>query len=129
MTIHQELTLHCSKDKVFSALTDSNTFAKFTGAPAVIDACVGGEFSCFNDMISGVTVDIVADNYLVQAWRAGTWDSNVFSIVKIELIAVSEQETRLLFEHKGYPEDQKEHLCIGWHERYWKPMTKYVEAT
>lgn len=128
MTIHQELTLHCSKDRVFSALTDSTSFAEFSGAPAVIDACVGGAFSCFNGMISGIIVEIDPGNCLVQAWRAATWEKHVYSIVSILLIRVSDQETKLVFEHKGYPEDQKEHLCIGWHERYWKPMTKYVES-
>jgi hypothetical protein len=33
--------------------------------------------------------------------------------------------TRLVFDHDAFSEDQKEHLAAGWHENYWKPMTKY----
>jgi hypothetical protein len=29
-------------------------------------------------------------------------------------------------DHTGFPEDQREHLEIGWNMRYWEPLKKYL---
>lgn len=128
MSIHQEIYFKCSARRVFDALTEARQFAELTGAPAEIDAESGGKFSCFGGMITGLSIEIIPNRRLVQAWKVGNWAEGVYSIIKFELVEISESETKLVFDHTGFPEEHKEHLAQGWHERYWEPMKKYLEV-
>lgn len=128
MPIHQEISIKSSAENIFKALTNADTFSALTGMPAQISAAEGGKFSSFGGMISGTMIEIIPNGRLVQAWRVGNWDDGVYSIVKFELEKVSEVETRVVFDHTGFPAEHKEHLTQGWHERYWQPMKKYLES-
>jgi hypothetical protein len=35
-------------------------------------------------------------------------------------------ETRLVFDHAGFPEEQRPHLEGGWQAMYWDPLRKYL---
>ena len=61
----------------------------------------------------------------MQAWRVSNWPDGVYSIVKFELEKISDSETRLIFDHTGFPEEHGEHLDQGWHNQYWEPMKKF----
>jgi activator of HSP90 ATPase len=109
---------------VYRALTDAENFGAMSGgAPTEIDARPGGAFSCFGGMIQGRTIECVAGKRLVQAWRVKTWEAGVYSIVRIELRRAG-AGTRLVLDHTGFPEDEREHLEPGWHANYWEPLRK-----
>jgi uncharacterized protein YndB with AHSA1/START domain len=127
MKINQEIIIKSTAKDVFEALTNSEKFTELSGVQADIDAKEGGKFTCFGGMISGQTIEIEPSQLLVQAWRAGNWDKGIYSIIKIELESIDHANTKLLFEHSGFPEGQKTHLESGWHERYWEPLKKYLE--
>ena len=128
MSIHQEIYFKCKSQRLFEALTKAEQFGELSGAPAEINPESGGKFSCFGGMISGVSIEIVPDKRLVQAWRVGNWDPGVYSIVKFDLEEIGDTETKLVFDHTGFPEEHKTRLEQGWHEKYWVPMKKYLEA-
>lgn len=124
--IHQEIIFQASPKRIYEALIDAEQFSKVTGgAPTDISPIEGGSFSCFGGMIAGRNVELVTDQRIVQAWRAASWEEGVYSIVKFEL---KEQgsETRLIFDHTGFPEGQASHLESGWNENYWKMLEKYL---
>jgi uncharacterized protein YndB with AHSA1/START domain len=126
--IHYEILFNTGPERIFEALTDSGKFSEFTGAPAEIDLVSGGKFSCFNGMITGQTIETSPYNRLVQAWRVGNWEPGVYSIVKFELEKVDESETKLIFDHSGFPEEHRTHLDQGWHDRYWAPLKDYLNV-
>jgi uncharacterized protein YndB with AHSA1/START domain len=128
--IHQEVTIKASPDRVYAALTESAQFTEVTGgAPATIEAVAGGAFSCFGGAIEGRNIELVPGKRIVQAWRVSVgavkWDDGVYSIVKFELVANGD-ETKLVFDQDGFPEDTREHLEGGWHKMYWEPLAKYL---
>ncbi|WP_417899919.1 SRPBCC family protein [Bacillus haimaensis] len=126
ITIHEEITFKTNPNTLYQALTDSKRFSEVTGgAPTDIQADAGGSFSLFGGMIEGRMIEIVPNERIVQAWRAGNWESGVYSIVKFEF-QQQENETLLIFEHVGFPAGQVEHLKVGWTENYWEPLKKYV---
>ena len=127
MPIHQEIVFSCSAHRIFEVLTNAKKFSDLTDAPAEINPEAGGKFSCFGGIISGFSIEIVPNKRLVQAWRVGNWVPGIYSIVKFELEEVSNSETKLIFDHTGFPEADKDHLEQGWHEKYWKPMKKYLD--
>lgn len=126
--IHHEILFNTSPERIFEALTDAKKFSELTGALAKIDSVSGGKFSCFDGMIMGQTIEILPISRLVQAWRVANWDPGVYSIVKFELEKLKEKETKLIFDHTGFPEEHREHLEQGWHERYWAPLKDYLNA-
>lgn len=125
--IQQVVVFQASPESVYDALLDSKKFSDFTGgAPAKISRDPGGAFSCFGGMITGRTVELVPNQRIVQAWRAGNWPDGVYSIVKFELKAQG-PDTKLTLHHAGFPEDNREHLDAGWYKMYWEPLSKYLE--
>jgi uncharacterized protein YndB with AHSA1/START domain len=124
--IHQEVVIKAPPQRVYDALTDAKRFSAFTGgAPAEISREAGGAFTCFGGMIQGRQIELVPGQRIVQAWRAGNWSPGVYSIVRFDLQDTGGQ-TRLVFEHTGFPEDQGEHLASGWNQMYWEPLKKYL---
>lgn len=124
--IHEDIRFDAKAEALYNVLLDSKQFSEMTGgAPADITPEAGGSFSCFGGMIEGRTIELIPNERIVQAWRAGNWDSGVYSIVKFEFKQVG-NETELIFDHTGFPEGQGEHLKIGWEENYWKPLKKYL---
>ncbi len=75
-------------------------------------------------MISGRNIELVPNRRIVQAWRVRDWGDGVYSIARFELNG--QEETQLVFDHTGFPEDQREHLASGWHTRYWEPLRNYL---
>lgn len=124
--IHQEVEFKTSPGRIYDALIDAKQFSKATGgAPTEISPDVGGAFSCFGGMIVGRNLELLQNRRIVQAWRVGNWEPGVYSIVRFEL---KEQNngTRLVFDHIGFPEDNRDHLDAGWASNYWEPLKKYL---
>ncbi|MDQ0483731.1 SRPBCC family protein [Guptibacillus hwajinpoensis] len=125
-TIHEEITFQSTPDRIYQVLTNSKQFSEMSGgAPTDIQNEAGGEFSCFGGMITGRMIELVPNERIVQAWRAGNWDPGVYSIAKFELQQKG-SETILIFDHTGFPEGQGEHLKDGWTENYWSPLKAYL---
>jgi activator of HSP90 ATPase len=125
-SIRQQVIIKASPRQVYDTLLDAKQFSAFTGgAPAEIDSKAGGAFSCFGGMITGRNVELMPNQRIVQAWRAGNWPEGVYSIVRFELDAQG-SETRLTLDHSAFPEGNAEHLEGGWHKMYWEPLKKYL---
>ena len=123
--IHQEIRFNVSPNQLYEALTDATKFAEVTGgAPTEIGSEEGDSFSLFGGMITGRNIELVPNERIVQAWRAGNWEAGVYSIARFEFKERG-NETLLEFTHTAFPEAQGEHLGTGWHENYWKPLENY----
>ena len=124
--IHQEVVVSATATRVYEALTNSKQFSQFTGgAPADIVAQPGGSFSCFGGMIEGRNIELLPGKRIVQAWRARNWPEGVYSIARFELKDKG-GETRLVFDHTGFPEDELSHLEAGWQKMYWEPLKQLL---
>ena len=127
-TIHQEIFISTYPKQIYEALTIAKKFSEFTDTPAEIDSESGGQFSCFGGMITGQTIEAIPGKMLVQAWRASNWEPSIYSIVKFEFKKISDTETKLIFDHKGFPKEHLVHLEQGWHNKYWEPLKKYLNT-
>lgn len=128
--IHQEVLIKASRDRVYRALTDSKQFNEITelsyhAAATQISSEVGGTFSLFGGLIVGRHIEMLPGERLVQAWREESWEPGAYSTVRFQLEAAG-PGTRVLFEHRGFPQGNGEHLAIGWHSHYWQPLQKYL---
>ena len=124
MEIRQQIEVGATPDEVYDTLMSSEKFAAFTDAAAEIDPSAGGAFSCFDGQITGIQLENIAGELVVQSWRVSFWPQGVFSNVRIELSA-SQGGTTLNLTHSDFPADMLEHLEPGWHNKYWKPLIAY----
>ena len=124
--IHQEVVFKASPERIYRALTDEKQFSEVTGgAPTEISLDAGGPFFCFGGMIEGRQVELVPNRRIVQAWRVKNWEPGVYSIARFELKKEG-SETRLIFNHDGFPQENREHLESGWKENYWEPLKRFL---
>jgi activator of HSP90 ATPase len=136
--IRQELVFNASPRRVYEALTsgkqfdaitrlsDGDALLKAAGAkPTMINSEVGGTFTLFGGYITGRNLEMLQDERLVQAWRAGSWKPGAFSIAAFSFIRDG-SKTKLTFEHRGFPDGEGTSLAQGWHEHYWGPLTTFL---
>jgi activator of HSP90 ATPase len=125
-SIHHEVAFKASPKRIYQVLTDAKQFSEMTGgAPTEISSNAGGTFFCFGGMIEGRILELMTDQRLVQAWRVKDWEPGVYSVVTFELKNEG-YGTRLVFDHKGFPEDKREHLDSGWKTNYWEPLRNFL---
>jgi len=131
-SVHQEIILKASRKRVYEALTNAEQFTKVMrlskypdGPAATISREPGGSFSLFGDHIVGRHVELVPNERIVQAWRAASWEAGAYSIVRFDLKEQADQ-TKIIFDHTGFPMGLAEHLLDGWNSNYWEPLKKYL---
>lgn len=123
-TIHQEMSLKASPDQVYAALTNAETFAAATGAPAEIAPEAGGEVSLFGGQIAARNIELVPGKRVVQAWRANNWEEGLYSVARFELKSEG-GATKLVFDHTGHHDEGHDMLEGGWHKMSWEPLGKH----
>jgi activator of HSP90 ATPase len=136
--IHQEALFKASRARVYEVLTGAKEFDAVTRlsdavtlitAPHAkatsIDHEVGGAFTLFGGYVTGRHLEMVRNERLVQAWRAGSWGAGDYSIVRFVLLAQG-VECKLVFDHRGFPDSQGASLAYGWGVHYWEPMAKFL---
>jgi activator of HSP90 ATPase len=136
--IHQELLFDASPQRVYAALTSGKSFDAITrlsdgdallkaaGAkPTTINSEVGGSFVLFGGYITGRNLEMLQNERLVQAWCAGSWKPGAFSIATFSFVKEG-AKTRLLFDHRGFPDGAGASLAPGWHVHYWTPLANFL---
>jgi uncharacterized protein YndB with AHSA1/START domain len=136
--IHQEPVFKASRKRVYEALTDAKQFHKVVllsaamksgmapgTKPTEISPEAGGAFSLFGGYLTGRQLELVPNERIVQAWRAGGWDPGDYSIAKFQLVEQG-TGTKIVFNHTGFPKGKAEHLAEGWKINYWEPLEKFL---
>ena len=137
-SIHHETIFKASRKRVYEALTDAKQFGKIVqlsaamkggmpagAGPAEISREAGGAFALFGGYVTGRQIELVTNERIVQAWRAGSWDPGRYSIAKFELVEQG-SGTKIVFDHTGFPVGEAEHLAEGWKGNYWEPLEKFL---
>jgi uncharacterized protein YndB with AHSA1/START domain len=126
-SIHQEVTLKATPQRVYRAFMTSKQHEAFTAnGKARISSRVGGAFSAHDGYVTGINVELKPGQRIVQAWRVKGMAEGVYSIARFEL-QKRRGGTRLIFDQTGLPPEHVGHLSSGWKARYWKPLRAYLE--
>jgi len=136
-SIHQEPVFKASRKRVYEALTDAKQFEKVIqlsaamktmslgSKPTEISREAGGAFTLFGGYVTGRHIELLPDERIVQAWRAGSWEPGIYSIAAFGLTDQG-SGTKIIFDHKGFPKGLGEHLAEGWRINYWEPLEKFL---
>lgn len=137
-SIHQETLFKASRKRVYDALTEADQFNKVTQLSAAVQSGMavgsdttrisheaGGTFTLFSGIISGRHIELIPNERIVQAWRTSSWEAGVYSIARFSLVEQG-PDTKLIFDHTGFPVGQAEHLAAGWKANSWEPLAKFL---
>ena len=141
-SIHQEIVFQAVPERVYAALTDAKQFDRVielsgvrqsgmlppqANKPTRISSEAGAAFTLFGGLITGRQIELVPNVRIVQAWRVAGWNPGVFSIARFELVKQG-RETKIVFDHTGFPKGAGPSLATGWHKHYWEPLKKFLAS-
>lgn len=125
-TIKQKVKFKTTPHAVFEALMDAKQHAAFSGAEAKISRKTDGKFTAYGDYIEGVNLELVADQIIVQKWRASDWPKEHYSIATFRL-RPDKGGTELVFTQTNIPDNKAKTISEGWKEHYWDKMKLLLE--
>lgn len=111
---------------VYAAWLDPTEHGRMTGTKASVDA--EGGFTAGDGFISGRTLEEIAPDKVVQAWRARDFPKGAADSVLTVYFEPCEGGTRVTIQHAGLPAGQGERYREGWETHYLEPMTKYFAS-
>jgi uncharacterized protein YndB with AHSA1/START domain len=125
-TIKQKVKFRASPERIFRLLVDSKMHAALTGEKATIGRRVGDAFSTRNGHVSGIIVDLVPGERVVQAWRTRDFPVGIFSMATFQLCGTEDGGTELVLTHRGVPKHLIPAIEQDWRESCWGPIKERV---
>jgi len=125
--IEHHVLIHATPKEIYATLMNEKKHSQFTGEPAKIRAKIGGGFTCYDDYIQGINLELEPGNRITQAWRSKGWPKGHYSIVTFALSKKSSHITGLHFTQIGVPADDYADKNKGWRTHYWEPLKRFVE--
>jgi activator of HSP90 ATPase len=112
---------------IYELYMDPKKHAALTGAPAKIQAKVGGKFSAYSGGLTGTILHLEKDKMIVQTWRSDAFKkTDVDSMLFIQLEAKG-KDTILRMVHGNVPEQDYAGVTDGWPTYYWEPMKEHLK--
>lgn len=125
-TIKQRVKFKASPATLYDLLADSRKHSAVTGRKATISRKIGGTFSAGGNAVSGVNVDLVPGQRIVQAWRHRRFPAGIFSMAAVTLTPTTDGGTELVLTHRGVPKDLIPETERAWREQYWSRIKAYL---
>ena len=122
-----DIILPAAPQTVYEAWLDSFEHTAFTGGEAEIDSSIGGQFSAWDEYITGKTLELEPFSRIVQSWRTTEFPENAADSKLEILLASVPQGTQLTVNHTEIPEGHGKQYDQGWKDFYFVPMLKYFK--
>jgi activator of HSP90 ATPase len=127
--IKKHYHLKATAEDIFTALTNPLTIEIWTGSTAVMEPVAGTEFSLWDGEISGLNIEIIPGEKIVQEWYFENEEgmpTEHKSIVTIKLHSKG-NSTDVELLHINIPDEAFENIVEGWDDYYFKPLKELVE--
>ena len=112
---------------IYKAWLNTKGHTAMTGSPAKVDGKIGGKFTAWDGYIFGSTLELIPDQFIVQAWRTSEFpDEAPDSLVEISL-KETKNGTKLTLTHSQIPTGQEDSYRQGWEDFYFKPMQAHFD--
>jgi activator of HSP90 ATPase len=122
------IVLPATAERIYAAWMDSREHALFTGGKAQITRRKGGNFTAWDDYISGKTLEMTPHKRIVQSWRTTEFPADApDSQIEITL-EPAEGGTSFTIRHTNIPDGQAEEYRQGWVDYYFSPMWEYFSG-
>ena len=109
-----------SPKELYELILDEGRMSVVAGK-AKIERTIGGKFSLFDGAVTGVFVDLVSGQKIVEKWRFSSWPQDRYSLVTITL-EEKKGKTVLTLKQDGVPPEDLERTQQGWKNNIWERM-------
>ena len=107
--------LNASPGDIYNALTNQKMLEIWTGEKAEMEPLAGSEFSLWNGSITGINLEFVENQKIVQEWYFG--ENEEKSVVTIKLHP-DKKGTSVELNHTNIPDEAYENISDGWDVDY-----------
>ena len=111
---------------LYNAWLDSEKHSEMTGGEAVCSCEVDGQFSAWDEYITGFNKSLNPFKEIVQSWRTTEFSESDKDSELIILISETKAGSLLALIHNNIPEGQSDYTK-GWIEHYFNPMKAYFQ--
>lgn len=118
--IKRYFILNAEPKDVYNALTNKTMLEIWTDDKAEMEAVAGTNFSLWGGSISGVNIEFVENEKIVQRWF---FDDEENSIVTMKLHP-HKKGTSLELSHTNIPDEAYENISDGWDEDYFGALNE-----
>lgn len=115
-----------SPDELYQALTRAETIRLWSGAPAIMEAVEGTEFSLWDDSICGRNISFTPGQKIVQEWYFG--DQEPASIVTI-ILHPHKKGCSAELRHVHIPDEAYDNIVEGWDEHYFGALIDFYSGS
>ena len=120
--IKRYYTINAAPKDVYNALTNKKMLEIWTGEKADMEPVEGSLFSLWDGSISGINLEIIENEKIVQQWFFGD-ESEEKSLVTLK-IHPHKKGTSVELSHTNIPEDAFENISDGWDEDYFGSLNE-----
>ena len=113
--IRRYYILDAEPGDIYNALTNQKMLEIWTGEKAEMEPLAGSEFSLWNGSITGINLEFVENQKIVQEWYFGENEGK--SIVTIKLHP-DKKGTSVELNHTNIPDEAYENISDGWDVDY-----------
>jgi len=119
-----KLKIEAEPEDVYAAFTNPFTLELWTGYPATMSTEVGSEFSLWEGDITGINLEFVENEKLVQEWYFGEQEEK--SIVTVKFFK-ERKHTKVELVHTNIPDEAYEEMTEGWKEYFLGGIKEFLE--
>jgi activator of HSP90 ATPase len=121
-TYHKYYKIKAKPDEVYNALVKPFAIALWSGEPAKMEEKAGTEFSLFGGDISGINLEFVPNEKIVQEWDFGEQkDKSIVTIILRE----EKLFTNIELTHTNIPADAWDDMVNGWDNYYFGGLREF----
>jgi activator of HSP90 ATPase len=125
-TIKQKVKFKAPPKVIYDLLTDSKKYTTMTGKKAMIGKVAGAAFSVYCGQATGIIVELVRNQRIVQAWRGHSFPEGIFSMATLNLKSTADGGTEVTLIHRGVPKEAIPTIEDGWRKYNWDPIKRYL---
>ena len=126
--IRQSVVLPAPPEKLWEMYLNPTEHQAFTGSPVIIGEKKGAEFKAFDNMLTGMILEVVKPKLIVQSWRSTKFGSGDPDSTLILLFSPQGDQGRIDLIHLDVPDHDYDGVTEGWEKHYWKPWRAYLES-
>lgn len=115
--------LNATPADVYNAMTNPLMIEIWTGEPVVMSTEPGSDFEIWDGAITGVNLEFVPDQRIVQKWYFGEEED---SIVTIKLHP-DRKGTLVELHQTNIPDEAYENMVDGWNQEYFGNLGQLFE--
>lgn len=126
--IKLSITLPVAAKELYNAWLNSKKHTAFTGGEAVMSNKVNGEFTAWDEYISGKNLELKEGEFIKQSWRTAEFNEDAPDSILELTFHEKAGKTKLDLYHYNLQKGDGKKYSDGWKDHYFEPMKAFFSG-